>query len=723
VLEYSLDGLWKAAPVSDGDRGQMIGLEADDGDWPTIEVPGHWATQDAAVSTTGSGPLLHRRSFSLDAPEPGNRRWVEFDGIYYQADVWLDGAYLGDPEGYFVPHAFDVTALSRLSDDHVLAVEVTSPVNGDGPRRIIDGLYGDTTGPVTAHPGGIWRPVRIVDTGSVRVDALRVLCRDADAERAHLVIHARLDSDAGRVAITRTTVDGELVAEHPIALASGANEASWTVDIAHPRLWWPRDLGSADLVDVEVTVEVDGIESHRSTRRTGLRQVRWDDWVCSINGERMFLKGANLLPVSELPGDATEHQIDDLVSDAVECGLDVLRVHGHIADERLYSAADESGLLIMQDFPLRGVHARGVRRSAHRQARSMVDLLGHHPSIVSWWAHDEPSNRSTDGSDDGAEVDLPRRLRSIVTRAGRFARQQAPTWNRSVLDPGVRRVIEQADPTRRCVAHSGVLPHFPLLDGTDSHVYLGWADGPIDDLARESARFPRLFRFVSEFGAPSAPRSGAAADVLASGSWPETDWERFTELTGIDRRHLDDQVPPAQFTTLEEWRRATELHQAEVARRWIEHLRRIAYQPTGGFCIRALNDSNALSTWGAFDHTGQPRPMATSLREICSPVIVVIDRMPAAIAPGTRLSLAVHVVSDLRESLPAAEVEVRVSGPDLDQVQRFAGEIPADSCTRVGQVVFAVPERWGDVIVTADVRSGDHQATYSDRAAIDVPLN
>jgi hypothetical protein len=55
----------------------------------------------------------------------GRRRWITLDGIFYQADVWLDGAYLGDPEGYFFSHSFDVTSLSRFGDDHVLAVEVT----------------------------------------------------------------------------------------------------------------------------------------------------------------------------------------------------------------------------------------------------------------------------------------------------------------------------------------------------------------------------------------------------------------------------------------------------------------------------------------------------------------------------------------------------------------------------------------------------------------------
>jgi beta-galactosidase/beta-glucuronidase len=58
------------------------------------------------------------------------------DGIFYQADVWFDGAYLGDPEGYFFPHSFDVTQLARLGDEHVLAVEVActphlrSPADG-----------------------------------------------------------------------------------------------------------------------------------------------------------------------------------------------------------------------------------------------------------------------------------------------------------------------------------------------------------------------------------------------------------------------------------------------------------------------------------------------------------------------------------------------------------------------------------------------------------------
>ena len=88
------------------------------------------------------GPILYRKRFELPAPAAGERRWVTFDGIFYQADVWLDGAYRGDPEGYFFPHSFDITALSRLGERHVLAVEVACDAErGTRGRRNITGLF------------------------------------------------------------------------------------------------------------------------------------------------------------------------------------------------------------------------------------------------------------------------------------------------------------------------------------------------------------------------------------------------------------------------------------------------------------------------------------------------------------------------------------------------------------------------------------------------------
>ena len=105
-----LSGSWRALAADDELRRDGIGLDVDDSTWPEVDVPGPLALGPRRLGQS-DGPILYRRRFELPPPAAGQRRWITFDGIFYQADVWLDGAYLGDPEGYFFPHSFDVTAL------------------------------------------------------------------------------------------------------------------------------------------------------------------------------------------------------------------------------------------------------------------------------------------------------------------------------------------------------------------------------------------------------------------------------------------------------------------------------------------------------------------------------------------------------------------------------------------------------------------------------------
>src|SRR5207249_3033143 len=81
---------------------------------------------------------------------------------------------------------------------------------------------------------------------------------------------------------------------------------------------------------------------------------------------------------------------------AKAAGLDLLRVHAHVTRPELYDAADEAGVLVWQDMPLQWAYARGVRKEAVRQARELVDLLGHHPSIAIWCGHNEPFRLDTE---------------------------------------------------------------------------------------------------------------------------------------------------------------------------------------------------------------------------------------------------------------------------------------------------------------------------------------
>ena len=145
-------------------------------------------------------------------------------------------------------------------------------------------------------PEGLWRGVRIERTGPVRINRLRVLCRDAEPARANVMVRAELDSDDARTVRVRTTLDGivERELEHP--LAKGTNSVEWTFGVDNPKLWWPRALGDQPLGQLEVTVSVDHEPSHARAVRTGLRQVAMHHWTLTVNGERLFLKGANAGP-------------------------------------------------------------------------------------------------------------------------------------------------------------------------------------------------------------------------------------------------------------------------------------------------------------------------------------------------------------------------------------------------------------------------------------------
>lgn len=692
-------GPWRIVAADDDVMREGVGLDADTDDWPTITVPGHWQNDSRFASS--NGPLLYRREFDAAAPADGQRRFVVIDGLFYQGDVWLDGAYLGDPEGYFFPHAYDVTALSRLDTSHVLAVAATcSPQRDKKSKRNITGVFQhwDCISP-SFNPGGLWRTVRLETTGPVRIDAWRVLCRDANESRANLRLHARLDSDRERTVKLRTLVDGRVVDELVRTTAVGLNRVDWNIDIDDPKLWWPWSLGDQPLTDVTLQVLVDDEVSHDCTRRTGLREVSVSDWIVTVNGERLFVKGANLAPTRADLGAAG---VDDLRRDialAKDAGLDLVRVHGHVSRPELYDAADEAGMLVWQDFPLQWGYARQIRRQAVRQAEEAVNVLGHHPSIALWCAHNEPFTLSIG---DGEEFDAKKLALPFL------AGHQLPSWNKSILDRWVKRAFEKADETRTTIAHSGVLPHLPQLDGTDSHLYFGWYHGNERDLPDFAARLPRLVRFVSEFGAQAIPDS---CDFVDARNWPHLDWDRLRRDHGLQKEIFDRHVPPSRFESFDEWRLATQVYQAELLKHHIETLRRLKYRPTGGFCLFALNDAMPMVSWSVLDHQRVPKLAYTAVAEACRPVIVVADRLPVTMTPGDSVSVRIHVVSDLHRALEDVRITAVVDAAGETREWNWEGDIGADECSYVGAIDLRAPYVAGDVTLDLTLQCGDVVAT------------
>ncbi len=691
-----LSGAWRAAPADDDLRRVAFGLGFDDASWESVEVPGHWRSTPAFAEL--DGPLIYRTRFELDAGPTGARHWAVLEGAFYQADVWLDGAYLGDQEGYFTPHAYDITDLARFGREHVLAVEVANPRQRDArSKRTITGIFGqwDCLDP-DDNVGGLWRPVTIERTGPVRIERLRVLCREAAADRAVVDVHVRLDTDVARTVRIRTTVDGDVEREHEFGLAKGLNNLTWSFGVDEPPLWWPWSLGEQRFVTIEVTVSVDHVVSHARAVRTGLRQVAMGrDWVLSVNGEPLFLKGANLAPTRARLAEAPAEAFARDISLARDAGLDLVRVHAHVSRPELYDAADEAGMLVWQDFPLQWGYNRSVRRQAVAQAEEMVNLLGHHPSIALWCGHNEPFTLDIEP---GKAMDT----RKVAVRF--VAGHELPSWNKTILDRWVKRALELADPTRPVVAHSGVAPHPPQLDGTDSHLYFGWYHGHERDLDRFAAAVPRMVRFVGEFGAQSIPD---AAAFCQPERWPDLDWARLGRTHGMGKAVFDERVPPTAFATFDEWRTATQLYQATLVKHHVETLRRLKYRPTAGFCVFFLADAHPAVSWSLLDDQRNAKLAYQALVDACRPVIVVADRLPASVAPGDAVALDVHVVSDVHEPLDQLDVRATLRWEGGSHAWRWGGAVAADACERVGTVSFVAPEATGDLVLDLELSGPD----------------
>jgi beta-mannosidase len=237
-----------------------------------------------------------------------------------------------------------------------------------------------------------------------------------------------------------------------------------------------------------------------------------------------------------------------------------------------------------------------------------------------------------------------------------------------------------------------VLPHPPQLDGTDSHLYFGWYHGHERDLAGFARTIPRMARFVSELGAQAVPVDAAFCEPER---WPDLDWAELGRTHALQKAVFDQRVPPADFPTFDAWRQATQTYQAVVVRRQIEALRRIKYRPTGGFAQFCFADGHPSVSWSVLGHDRAPKLGYEALQAACRPVIVVADRLPERVAPGEALALDVHVVSDLRHQIEAAEVTALLRWPGGQRTWRWQGDIPADACQRVGTLQIVVPAAVG----------------------------
>jgi beta-mannosidase len=228
-----------------------------------------------------------------------------------------------------------------------------------------------------------------------------------------------------------------------------------------------------------------------------------------------------------------------------------------------------------------------------------------------------------------------------------------------VLDRSTARAIARADGTRPVIRSSGA--------GDDSHLWFGWRHGTLAGVGPAIRALPRLGRFVSAFGAQSAPSTSA---WMQGSEWPDLDWEGLVEHHGMERDAFDAHVPAADAKSFDEWCDATQAYQAALLQLQIEDLRRCKGTPCGGFAVFCLADPSPAVGFGLLDHERVEKRAYAAVRDACRPVLATVDPR----------SGNVHVVNDSRATIRDASVVVAVDG----RTREWRGDIDADAVVFIG---------------------------------------
>ena len=268
--------------------------ELDDSAWKALDLPHDWSAEAGFSPTNASctgylpgGIGWYRKTFTGEAAWSGRRVLVTFDGVYRNADVWINGHHLGQrPYGY-ATFQHDLTPFVVTNRPNVLAVRVER-------ENVADSRW---------YPGsGIYRHVWLAVANPVHVPLWGdyFTTPRADAHSADVVLHTEVTNETATTQLVRVAwqimpPDGpglaELTASEMLAPGAGHTFSQWQ-KVAAPKLWSP---GSPALYTVISRVFI-GDELVDETRTPlGIRTFYFDaNLGFFLNGKSLKLKGVCL---------------------------------------------------------------------------------------------------------------------------------------------------------------------------------------------------------------------------------------------------------------------------------------------------------------------------------------------------------------------------------------------------------------------------------------------
>lgn len=286
----------------------------------------------------------YRKSFSADPSWKGLKVSLDFDGIMYVSDVYVNGTKVGSGEYGYVGYEVDITDVLNYDKPNVVAVYANA---------------GRENGSRWYTGAGIFRDVHLSIKNPTHItrNGIYVVTPEVSSEKASIAVQVEVDGHRGHdTRITARIIDpqGKEVASTsgvcPTLTKHTRVEVNLPqVSISNPQLW---SIDSPALYNVEVEVSADGVIVDKSSDHFGIRSVVFSkEHGLQINGEKVFIKGvANHHELGALGAASFDRALERMLIQLKSFGFNSIRCSHNPYSEHLTEIADRLGFLVVDEL-------------------------------------------------------------------------------------------------------------------------------------------------------------------------------------------------------------------------------------------------------------------------------------------------------------------------------------------------------------------------------------
>ena len=343
----------------------------------------------------------YRKTFTLPAGDRGKTIWLDFNGINYRANIWVNGKQIANLQqvvGAWRTYEFDITAVARPGAENVVAVEVWAPEKDDLAITFVD------WNPAPPDKNmGLWREVNVRTSGPValRYPAVLSQVNSPANDSAQITVTAQVKNTANHAVkgklkgtIEKTQFEQEVeLSPNEVKDVTFAPDKFSQLTFAQPRLWWPAQMGTPDLYPLHLEFDIEGQMSDASDSHFGIREITSQlndsgNRVFSINGKRILIRGGGYSSDMMLRYDP--NNIDDQFKYVQDMGLNTVRLEGKLEPDDFFEKADRRGVLVMAGWCCCDHWEHWSKWSdadyqiAKESLVSQMFRLRSHPSLVMW---------------------------------------------------------------------------------------------------------------------------------------------------------------------------------------------------------------------------------------------------------------------------------------------------------------------------------------------------